>query len=453
MITSVNCYQISNGGYNLPPSESYEHKRIKTLIYGRLKEWIGATLQEYPSSGHELDNVAATLDGISIYVEAIWSGSFQNFLRDMIMISNSDANIKLVVVSPEILKNEKCQREFGKIAIAQRKLGFAMHGDLIDGTKIIEDSNYLETEFKEIIFDLMSYVRKHGKVVGKQAEFQPPEPRSADVLEEKLLSNLFPVIKFPSIIFSSPTTVRKVAEVYELLGREIGDRPFLPKNKRIYAFDNLKDPSSLFLPIVSKDEVVEEQSSEWYKDPDRRNDLIYLFNLALQKFCKKRGMDYDKKHDRFVCLLKDGKDNTFTWKTESRFVKRKIAKRVFNEKGDILFCTHYAASLRFMAIDEKLFLKIEPTKTFTSDGYKPIRINKLASLMSRYLSKEYNSLYLNHVRFWAKYLSKLDVKISVPAGEQVLEVSTSPIATSIHVGIADEKPPSVELRPKIKRGN
>jgi len=58
------------------------------------------------------------------------------------MIQTPDADIKLVVVSPKILRNEKCQREFEKVAISQRKLGFAMHGDLIDGTIIIENSGY-----------------------------------------------------------------------------------------------------------------------------------------------------------------------------------------------------------------------------------------------------------------------------------------------------------------------
>jgi hypothetical protein len=69
-----------------------------------------------------------------------------------------------------------------------------------------------------------------------------------------------------------------------------------------------------------------------------------------------------------------------------------------------------------MYIDKSLFLKIEPTKVFTHDGFEPIRKEKLASLMSLYLSKEYNSAYLSSVRFWAKFLSKLDVEISIPVG-------------------------------------
>jgi len=427
-------------------SESVEHKKIKDLISAKLKDWAGASIEEYPSSGHELDVFAVTRDGISIYVEIIWSDSLQNFFRDMSMIQTADADIKLVVVSPKILRNEKCQREFEKVAISQRKLGFAMHGDLIDGTIIIENSGYLEKKFREIVIDLINHVQKYGKVIGKQIEFQPKEPRSVDKLKEQLLSNLFPVIKFPSSIFSSPTDVRKVAEVFKRLGPAIADHPFLPKNKRLYTFDNLRNPSSLFSPIISKNDITEEQTSEWLRDSDERNDLMYLFHLSLEKYCKKRGLYFDKKHDRFVCQLKDEKDDTFTWRAGSKIVSRKVAKRVFGKSGNHLYCTHYAADLKFMFIDDKLFLKIEPTITFTSDGYHPIRIEKLASLMSRYLSKQYNNTYLSLVRFWAKYLSKLDVTISIPAGEPVIEVSVNPIATPVSVGIVNETVPAAKFQ-------
>lgn len=420
-------------------SESEEHKKIKTLIYDRLKQWTGATLQEYPSSGHELDVLAMTPDGISIYVEIIWSESLQNFYRDMSMIQSSDANIKLVVVSPKVLANEKCQREFEKVAISQRKLGFAMHGELVDGNRIISNNSYLENEFKAVVLELINHVQKHGKVVGKQVEFKLPEPKSVDKIEEHLLSNLFIVTKFPPTIFSSPTEIRRVRDVYAKLGADVADYPFLPKNKRIYVFDNLRDPSSVFAPIIQKNYILEEQTLDWLSDDVKKNDLIYLFNIALEKYCRKRGMYYDKDHDRFVCLLKDGKDNVFGWRAGSKYIKRRVARRVYGKNGRLLFCIHYAASLNFMVIDKTLFLKIEPTKTFTSNGLDPIRIEKLASLMGRYLSKEYNSAYLSSVRFWAKYLSRLDVKISIPAGHQLIEINAVPIGSRMPVGIVNEK--------------
>mgnify|MGYP006910667332 CR=1 FL=1 len=248
----------------------------------------------------------------------------------------------------------------------------------------------------------------------------------------------------PSTIFSASTEARRDADVFRRLGNEISTYPFLLKSKKLYTFDNLKKTSSPFRPIISTDNIIEEPVSKWIQKYDKRNDLIFLFNLALRKYCRDRGMYYDKKHRRFVCLLKNSKNNIFTWRAGSRFVRRTIAKPVYGKKGDLLYCRHYAANLRFMFLDDKIFLKIEPTITFTRDGYHPFRLDKLASLMSRWLPRQYNSSYLSLVRFWAKYLSKLDVVISVPAGEQRIEVVATPIITQMNVGIAKEAVPSAK---------
>ena len=420
-------------------SESLQHRKIKEIICEKLKEWTGATLQEYQSSGHELDVFAVTPTGISIYVEIIWSSSRSNFFRDMTMIQSSDADVKLVVVSPRVLSNEKYQREFEKVAISQRRLNFAMYGDFIDGERMLNEPDYLETEIKGVVLGLLKHVQTRGKVMRSRVQFEPPKPSSADEIGEHLLSNLFPVKKYPSTIFVSPTSVRYVREVYEKLGREIEKHPFLLKSKKLYTFDDLRKSSSPFLPIISKDEIARENFSDWVYDGNRRNDLLYLFNTALRKYCQNRGLHYYKKRDRFVCLLRNGRTNFFRWRPETKFVTRRIAELVKGKEGDVLYCRHYAASLRFMLLDNDLFLKIEPTMTFTYNGYRSIRSTKLASLMSRYLSKQYNSEYLSIVRFWGKFLSKLDVTISIPAGEEAIEIDSRPIATPVSVGIAKEK--------------
>lgn len=92
-----------------------------------------------------------------------------------------------------------------------------------------------------------------------------------------------------------------------------------------------------------------------------------------------------------------------------------------------------------MLLDNNIFLKIEPTMTFTYDGYRSIRSSKLATLISRYLSKQYNTDYLSLVRFWGKFLSKLDVTISIPVGAEAIEIDSRPIETPVSVGIAKEK--------------
>ena len=419
----------------MTPSESPQHKKLKDVIYTKLKEWTGATLQEYSSSGHELDVYAVTPTGHSIYVEIIWTSSRTNFFRDMTMVQTSDADVKAVVVSPKILANDEFKRQFEKVAISQRRLNFGMHGSFIDGQRILDEPDYLETELKKIVLRLLSQVKTRGKVRGVQVRFEPPEPRTVYKTEEKLFSNLFPVQRYPRIIFTSPTTIRYDREVHERFGLKIKGAPFFSKNRKLYTFDDLKHTSSPFLPIISQDQIDEEKVTDWIQDRTKRNDLMRLFNLALRNYCESRGLYFVEKHRRFVCLLEEGKTRSFRWRPKTKFITREMATYMKGEDGEILFCKHYAANLSFMLLDDDIFMQISPTMAFTYDGYHPIRSSKLASLMSRYLSKQYNSQYLNSVRFWAKFLSKLDVAISIPAGRESIEIESEPVAVPVNVGI------------------
>jgi len=424
-------------------SESLEHRTIKNIISTKLKDWIGASLQEYPSAGHELDIFAVTLNGISIAIEIIWSPTKQNFYRDLNIIQQSDANIKLVIANPDIIAKDEYQREFSKVAVAQRRKGILMHGELINGQKIVQDTAFLETEFKDIILYLIQSARLEGKI--QTEEITPPEIPKPDKVQEHLIPNLFPIKSYPSKIFSAPTELRMESEVFKKLGNEVSEYPFILKSKKLYTFHNLKDPTSPFKPIITTENIAEENIFEWMQNDSKRKDLIRLLNLALRIYCRKRNLHYDREHKRYMCLLRDGKDNVFSWRGGSQNVKRVIAKKRLDKKGNILYCKHYAADLRFMFIDDQLFLKIEPTITFTSDGLHPFRSDKLTSLLSRWLPKQYNYAYLQLVKFWAKYLSKLDIMISIPAGEQKIEVFATPIIIPIEVGITKEEPSSIKL--------
>jgi hypothetical protein len=139
-----------------------------------------------------------------------------------------------------------------KATIAQRKFGVAMYGELIDGEKIIANEEYVENEIKAIILNLVEYVHKNGKTIGKYEELTLPEPQIADKVSEDLLSNLFPVLSFPTPIYSSPTYLRRVDAVFRKLGNDVENQPFLLKNKRLFTFDNLKKPSSVFAPIIER---------------------------------------------------------------------------------------------------------------------------------------------------------------------------------------------------------
>ncbi len=140
-------------GDHLP--QSVEHSRIKELMAQKLKEWFGCSIQEYPSSGQNLDVFAVTISAISIYVEVIWSTSEKHFIEDLLSVERSHANAKLVIVNPEICSKMNYLREFEKTVANQRLHGVKIYGDLIDGAKILKNDTFLNVTMKEIFSSLI----------------------------------------------------------------------------------------------------------------------------------------------------------------------------------------------------------------------------------------------------------------------------------------------------------
>jgi len=138
----------------MPLSKSKEHRVTKEIVESKLHYWFGASVKEYPSAGHELDVFAVTSSGVSIYVEVIWVYSKTQFLSDMNMLQQSDADVKLVIGSPEVIADTEMLREFAKIVVSQRRTGKIIHGDILNGVRILEDPEYVENDLRRLFLHL-----------------------------------------------------------------------------------------------------------------------------------------------------------------------------------------------------------------------------------------------------------------------------------------------------------
>jgi hypothetical protein len=69
--------------------ETEEHKRIKDIVSRLLKIQYGLVLKEYPDSGNIHDVKAVTNDGISVFVENVWTSDKRNFQRDLNILHRS----------------------------------------------------------------------------------------------------------------------------------------------------------------------------------------------------------------------------------------------------------------------------------------------------------------------------------------------------------------------------
>jgi len=135
--------------------ESDQHVNIKDIVEKKLREWYGASINEYYDSGHELDVYAVTPSGLSIYTEVVWHPSLSHLKHDLLILERSDADVKLIIANPEIIKNDKLIKEYNKTVISQRKKGVVIFGTMINGDRILKDNEYTNFELKGIFDSLI----------------------------------------------------------------------------------------------------------------------------------------------------------------------------------------------------------------------------------------------------------------------------------------------------------
>lgn len=422
-------------------SETPEHARIKYLLTQKLQEWFGVSISEYPSSGHELDVFSTTIDSVSVYVEIIWSKSHVHFLSDLTMILESDAQVKVVVGSPEIISNESFGREFSKAVNSQRRLGFCMHGQILDGKRIIEDSAYLENDVKSIMFTLVEKAKRAPLSIRKSISVlkaSSSQKNNPDTIQEQLLSNIVPLVKLPERIFASKTTCRYPMEIIDEVGEASYRIPFLLKEGKLYCFADIGSSDSPFSKVIFGG-VWSFAWQEWLADRDKRNWLVDLLNQAIRKYCRGDLGLYAYKNEKKFFFPSDGPNNRIIrWKPSTRVVSRTVAKAVRRADGAVSFWYHHAASLVFIFIGDTIYLKIEPGLVFTDDGRHPILSRRIGPLTTRWQRREYNKAYLNHVRFWIQFLSKERERILIQTGADDIEISTRTVDAELSVGIADD---------------
>jgi hypothetical protein len=421
--------------------ESEEHSKIKQIMANKLKEWFGVSIQEYPSTGHELDVFSASIEGICIYCEVIWSNSRTHFLSDINMLQQSDADVKFVIASPSVIANKNYQREFSKVVVSQRRKGHFIHGEMIDGQKILNDTNFVENELKPILLKMVEskISSRRQRLVEKSSIVTELTPQEyyPDEIKEELLSNLFPVMNYPKIVYNAPTMFDSPNAVILEIGDEPSIPPFILRNGRIYSFSDMSSKESPFNVLI-KGGVFSENIENWKKTISKWNWFIELLNHAIRKYCELEGLEYYKKKKRLFFPPKDDSENTIEWKPGYRKVKRTVAKPIMRADGTVNFWFHYAVGLNFITIADRIYLKIEPSIVFTNDGYEPITAKRIGPLTTRWQRNEYNAAYLGHIRFWASFLAKNNNKIVIPTGGPDIEISINTALVNLDRGIQDD---------------
>ncbi len=283
------------------------------------------------------------------------------------------------------------------------------------------DSGAIKFDKTEDLLFEQSASRLRSIVFGDKV---PPRLLLSGKKRERLRSNLLPVLQNLEFVYSLPTTCREKYEVRLLLASQ-PKPPFILKENRIWTPSFLPSQDCPLRVACETDEEVRITAvSEWVEDSSRELWLVELLNSCLQKHCARLGLVYDKKHSRFYCLPKDGKEWWFSYASIQNTARRRPVFPSFRRlTGELRCWIHQSAKLRFERLGPQWFLKVIPGYVFTHDGETFLDASEVGRVATGKKARERNLVVLRHLLFWREFLSAGNGAITIFPGSQKLVVS------------------------------
>jgi hypothetical protein len=298
------------------------------------------------------------------------------------------------------------------------------------------------TEFKRSFLKLIRKVRDQPPARGQRRRpiatdrgrdplpiHKPSDESSAapDKVSDFVLSNLLPVEDYPKTIWLAPTNAREPRDVREQVGDSAS---FILQEKNLLTFSDLTIDVEPLRSAIDHTQIKSQPVGEWRDDPVRWRWIVSLLNKCLRSHFGKLPIRRDAK-GRYFFLPKEG--TARIWKNGND-PARTVADQKTNAKGET-FWVHHSARLAFQTLGDRIFLCIEPSYVFTSDGRQPLEGKSVGPLSIKWGGKERNAAILRHVVFWARTLSKGLTKIEVETGGSAVTLSGIPAFARTSFGI------------------
>jgi hypothetical protein len=226
-------------------------------------------------------------------------------------------------------------------------------------------------------------------------------------------------------------------------------------NGRLFSFADLRHSECTLFEFCDRD-VEQITAMEWLRsEPERQPDYVYLLNQLLGEIQYDLGLKYSPDYERTYfpranSTEKEFKVPWFNVRTNKPVEPRIVVK--YYEYGLDRFWRHLACHLSFLRFNNAWFLRIIPKYFFTSDGQTPCEGELAGPYTTRLKAMEHNMQVLNHVLFWADYLSHGNDYISYRMDRSmILNVDKKPLTGITAFAIPDdpalfeEKLPSRQL--------
>jgi hypothetical protein len=210
--------------------------------------------------------------------------------------------------------------------------------------------------------------------------------------------------------------------------------PFELQEGRIYTFADLSRADEGLRAVIDTTTVRSERVAAWRNDPVRWRWAMALLNRCLRQRFFGLPVIRDNR-GRYFFLPKDGADRV--WQNGGD-PKRTVAAKKGNADGTRSFWVHHAAWLSFMGLGDGLYVNVEPSYVFTSDGRAPLSGKSVGPLAVQWGGKERNAAILRHILFWGRTLAGGNIRVELSTGGQPVVVSAVPARAQAAFGVADD---------------
>lgn len=278
-------------------------------------------------------------------------------------------------------------------------------------------------------------------------------PRVRTDQQEKLFSNLFLVQRIPKTIWVAPelSNLDYISIQAILRSRKSRVPPFAAEKGNIYTLSNLEGSDCVLREFCDVEKISTELEINWRANVDQRRSYVSMLNRLLRSYAYYCGLRYAPKFKRFYFPKNENSDEPVKVQWKSQRTKSKDTRTVaeYYEYGRDHFWRHLAANLNFRLIGTNWFLEINSKYFFTTDGETPWDSEKVGPYTTSKKAVERNPHVLNHVLFWAEYLSRQETNIRILLdGETGLKIEKTPFFGFSNFAITDdpaifEEPPEV----------
>lgn len=263
-----------------------------------------------------------------------------------------------------------------------------------------------------------------------------------DQIRETLHVNLLSVVSVPSLLYACDLSARRLAEQED--ASHLGS---VFEFNRYLAFRDPRQALPSIRHFLDLSTIREVPFPDYFLDGATRNAVIRRFNDALDQYASGLGLRVKYRGNFYFPPAPGGLERSVAWSPMRRAsALRKVAYPYYGKKtGKLAFWVHHSCRVAFQEVGGEIFLRLVPGYVFTTDGEQPVAASDAGGLSTSRKSKDRNYQVLNHLFFWAWFLSTGQGTITIPVDASEVVIMASFVQGAARFGIPADGKSLIEI--------